>query len=211
MIQKKWCNLSSLKFTINRNLGRIARTKTMFKRSSRKCFNWNTLVHSDLIIFYLFVCPFWSQVYFLEELLSPFVTPLILCIHLRRRSLQIIDFLRNYTISVQGVGDVCSFSQLDVAKNGNLKVRRSNRTDRSMAEYFSSSGSLLSSQNQALKTRSLPMMVNSNYPWCIFITPIRNGKCRDSRKATWRRYKNAVRRASDWSINNVFLCVTGHI
>lgn len=207
MIQRKWCSLSSLKSTINRNLGRIARTKTMSKRSSLKCFNWNTWVHSDLIIFYLFR----SQVHFLEELLSPFVTPLILCIHLRRRSLQIIDFLRNYTISVQGVGDVCSFSQLNVAKNGNLKVRRSNSKDRSMIEYFSSSGSPLSNRNQPLKTRSLPMMVNLNYPWCIFIIPIRNGKCRDSRKATWRRYKNEVRRSSDWSISNVFLYVTGHL
>ncbi|CAF4357498.1 unnamed protein product, partial [Adineta steineri] len=60
-------------------------------------------------------------VYFLEELLSAFVTPLILCFQLRRKSLQIIDFLRNFTVDVQGVGDVCSFAQLDVAKHGDLK------------------------------------------------------------------------------------------
>jgi autophagy-related protein 9 len=63
------------------------------------------------------------KVYFLEELLSPFVTPIILCFHLRRKSLQIIDFLRNYTVDVQGVGDVCSFAQLDVGKHGDLKVK----------------------------------------------------------------------------------------
>jgi autophagy-related protein 9 len=62
------------------------------------------------------------KVYFLEELLSPFITPIILCFHLRRKSLQIIDFLRNYTVDVQGVGDVCSFAQLDVGKYGDLKV-----------------------------------------------------------------------------------------
>ncbi|CAF0843587.1 unnamed protein product [Adineta ricciae] len=62
-----------------------------------------------------------KYVYFLEELLSAFVTPLVLCFHLRRRSLQIIDFLRNFTVDVQGVGDVCSFAQLDVAKHGDLK------------------------------------------------------------------------------------------
>ena len=62
------------------------------------------------------------QVYFLEELLSAFVTPLVLCFHLRRKSIQIIDFLRNFTVDVQGVGDVCSFAQLDVAKHGDLKV-----------------------------------------------------------------------------------------
>ncbi|CAF2602109.1 unnamed protein product [Rotaria sp. Silwood2] len=62
-----------------------------------------------------------KYVYFLEELLSPFITPIILCFQFRRKSLQIIDFLRNYTIDVQGVGDVCSFAQLDVGKNGDLK------------------------------------------------------------------------------------------
>ena len=61
--------------------------------------------------------------YFLEELLSAFVTPLVLCFQLRRKSLQIIDFLRNFTVDVQGVGDVCSFAQLDVQKHGDMKVR----------------------------------------------------------------------------------------
>ncbi|CAF0832259.1 unnamed protein product [Adineta steineri] len=62
-----------------------------------------------------------KYVYFLEELLSPFITPIILCFQLRRKSLQIIDFLRNYTVDVQGVGDVCSFAQLDIGKHGNMK------------------------------------------------------------------------------------------
>ena len=65
---------------------------------------------------------FLFQVYFLEELLSAFVTPIVLCFQLRRKSLQIIDFLRNFTVQVQGVGDVCSFAQLDVAKHGDMKV-----------------------------------------------------------------------------------------
>lgn len=59
----------------------------------------------------------------MEELLSPFITPIVLCFQFRRKSLQIIDFLRNYTVDVQGVGDVCSFAQLDVAKHGDLKVK----------------------------------------------------------------------------------------
>lgn len=67
---------------------------------------------------------FLFQVYFLEELLSAFVTPLVLCFQFRRKSLQIIDFLRNFTVDVQGVGDVCSFAQLDVAKHGDLRVMK---------------------------------------------------------------------------------------
>ncbi|UJR20902.1 hypothetical protein I4U23_024011 [Adineta vaga] len=83
--------------------------------------SWKDHAHTDYVqsefgqIFQL------KYVYFLEELLSPFVTPIILCFHLRRKSLQIIDFLRNYTVDVQGVGDVCSFAQLDVGKHGDLK------------------------------------------------------------------------------------------
>jgi len=83
--------------------------------------SWKDHAHTDYVqaefgqIFQL------KYVYFLEELLSAFVTPIVLCVHLRRKSLQIIDFLRNFTVDVQGVGDVCSFAQLDVAKHGDMK------------------------------------------------------------------------------------------
>ncbi|XP_075262247.1 autophagy-related protein 9A-like [Convolutriloba macropyga] len=58
-------------------------------------------------------------VFFVEELLSPIVTPLILLFAFRPRALEIIDFLRNFSIDVAGVGDVCSFAQFDVNKHGN--------------------------------------------------------------------------------------------
>jgi autophagy-related protein 9 len=58
-------------------------------------------------------------VYLLEELLSPVVTPFILCFHLRSKSLDIVDFYRNFTVEVVGVGDVCSFAQMDVRHHGN--------------------------------------------------------------------------------------------
>jgi len=60
-------------------------------------------------------------VYLIEELLSPITTPFILIFWLRKRSHDIIDFFRNFTIDVVGVGDVCSFSQLDTQKHGNPK------------------------------------------------------------------------------------------
>jgi hypothetical protein len=59
------------------------------------------------------------QVYLLEELLSPVITPFILCFHLRSKSLDIVDFYRNFTVEVVGVGDVCSFAQMDVRRHGN--------------------------------------------------------------------------------------------
>jgi len=51
------------------------------------------------------------QLYLIEELVSPFVTPIILYFHLRHKSLDIVDFYRNFTVEVIGVGDVCSFGK----------------------------------------------------------------------------------------------------
>jgi hypothetical protein len=59
------------------------------------------------------------QVHLLEELLSPVITPFILCFHLRSKSQDIVDFYRNFTVEVVGVGDVCSFAQMDVRRHGN--------------------------------------------------------------------------------------------
>lgn len=56
----------------------------------------------------------------LEELLSPLVTPYVLYRCVYPRTLDIVDFFRNFTVSVEGVEDVCSFAQMDVRKHGNL-------------------------------------------------------------------------------------------
>ncbi|PBC33306.1 autophagy-related protein 9A isoform X1 [Apis cerana] len=61
----------------------------------------------------------YRAVHLLEELISPLITPFILCFRMRQRALDIVDFYRNFTIEVTGVGDVCSFAQMDVRKHGN--------------------------------------------------------------------------------------------
>lgn len=38
---------------------------------------------------------------------------------LQPRALEIVDFFRNYTAEVAGVGDVCAFSMMNLRKNGN--------------------------------------------------------------------------------------------
>lgn len=58
-------------------------------------------------------------IYLFNELLSPITTPFILFFCLRPRALDLVDFFRNFTVSVVGVGDVCSFAQMDVRKHGN--------------------------------------------------------------------------------------------
>lgn len=67
-----------------------------------------------------FLCS--SKVFILEELLSPIVTPLILIFCLRPKALEIIDFFRNFTVEVVGVGDTCSFAQMDVRQHGHPAV-----------------------------------------------------------------------------------------
>ena len=54
----------------------------------------------------------------IDELMSPLVTPFILYFSLRPRAAEIVDFLRNFTIEVSGVGDVCSFAEMNVRKHG---------------------------------------------------------------------------------------------
>ncbi|XP_063546462.1 autophagy-related protein 9A [Cydia strobilella] len=56
-------------------------------------------------------------VYILFEVLSPLLSPLVLY-RLRSRALDIVDFYRNFTVSVLGIGDVCSFAQLDIRRHG---------------------------------------------------------------------------------------------
>lgn len=62
---------------------------------------------------------YFFQNYLLNELISPLVTPFILFFWLRPRALEIVDFYRNYTAEVAGVGDVCAFSMMNLRKNGN--------------------------------------------------------------------------------------------
>ncbi|XP_055329013.1 autophagy-related protein 9A-like [Paramacrobiotus metropolitanus] len=57
-------------------------------------------------------------VHICEELLSPIITPFILFFALRNRCLTIVDFFRNFTVELVGVGDVCSFAEMDIRKHG---------------------------------------------------------------------------------------------
>ncbi|KAJ3613829.1 hypothetical protein NHX12_020075 [Muraenolepis orangiensis] len=71
----------------------------------------------------------YKAAFILEELISPVVTPFILIFSLRRKSLEIIDFFRNFTVEVVGVGDTCSFAQMDIRQHGHPAVRADRQTD----------------------------------------------------------------------------------
>ena len=72
----------------------------------------------------------------IDELLSPLVTPFILYFLVRPKAGEIVDFLRSFTIDVSGVGDVCSFAEMNVRKHG-------------QPEWLSGSGSRASQYEQA--------------------------------------------------------------
>ncbi|KAF5903952.1 autophagy-related protein 9A-like, partial [Clarias magur] len=74
----------------------------------------------------------YKAVFILEELLSPIITPFILIFVLRSKSLEIIDFLRNFTVEVVGVGDICSFAQMDVRRHGNPQWMSEGQTQASV-------------------------------------------------------------------------------
>ncbi|KAF2367175.1 Autophagy-related protein 9 [Trinorchestia longiramus] len=57
-------------------------------------------------------------VHILEELFSPLFVPFILCFSLRSRAKEIVDFFHMFTVSVEGIGDVCSFAQMDIKQHG---------------------------------------------------------------------------------------------
>merc|ERR1719158_1714741 len=51
----------------------------------------------------------YTALFLLDELLSPVITPLILIFCVSHKTQEIVDFFRNFTVDVVGVGDVCSF------------------------------------------------------------------------------------------------------
>uniref|UniRef100_A0A8C4ZTP1 Autophagy-related protein 9 n=1 Tax=Gadus morhua TaxID=8049 RepID=A0A8C4ZTP1_GADMO len=74
----------------------------------------------------------YKAVFILEELISPVVTPFILIFSLRRKSLEIIDFFRNFTVEVVGVGDTCSFAQMDIRQHGHPAWMSAGKTEASI-------------------------------------------------------------------------------
>ncbi|XP_068665600.1 autophagy-related protein 9-like [Aristolochia californica] len=56
---------------------------------------------------------------FLEEIVSIFVTPYLLVFVLTKRVDNILQFISDFTVTVEGVGDVCSLSVFDFERHGN--------------------------------------------------------------------------------------------
>lgn len=58
---------------------------------------------------------------FLEEMASIVLTPFVLYFSLADCSHAILAFVRDHTVFVEGVGDICSLANFDFEKHGNSK------------------------------------------------------------------------------------------
>ena len=74
--------------------------------------SWKGEAHTNRVMTELGELFPYTAIYLLHELISPILTPFILFFSLRSRSGAIVDFFRNFTVDVVGVGDVCSFAQV---------------------------------------------------------------------------------------------------
>ncbi len=59
---------------------------------------------------------------FLEEVLSVLTTPFILWFSLPNSSERIVDFFREFTVHVDGIGYVCSFAVFDFKRHGKVRL-----------------------------------------------------------------------------------------
>ncbi|XP_071217645.1 autophagy-related protein 9B isoform X1 [Salvelinus alpinus] len=93
----------------------------------------------------------YKALFILEELISPIVTPFILIFLLRNKSLEIIDFFRNFTVEVVGVGDICSFAQMDIRRHGNPLWMSEGQTEASVYQQAENGKTELSLMHFTIK------------------------------------------------------------
>jgi autophagy-related protein 9 len=100
---------------------------------------WKDRLHSDEVKREFSELYQMKIVIFLEEILSIIFTPLVLWFSLPKCSDRIIDFFREFTIHVDGLGYVCSFAVFDFKKGvGNLVLQGTGAaTDGLRDDYYS--------------------------------------------------------------------------
>ncbi|KAK3805013.1 MAG: APG9-domain-containing protein [Benniella sp.] len=82
---------------------------------------WRDKLHTDEVRKQFALLFEYKAVLFLLEFMSLVLTPLILCFSLPNCSEKIVDFFREFTVHVDGVGYVCSFAVFDFKRHGNVK------------------------------------------------------------------------------------------
>ncbi|KAI9049390.1 hypothetical protein LZ554_006424 [Drepanopeziza brunnea f. sp. 'monogermtubi'] len=98
---------------------------------------WQNRLHSDEVKREFATLYQMKIMIFIEEILSIIVTPFILWFSLPKCSDQIIDFFREFTIHVDGVGYVCSFAVFDFKKGDGRKPLHGGGNSDVRDEYYS--------------------------------------------------------------------------
>ena len=111
---------------------------------------WHGRLHSDEVRKEFAVLYQMKVIIFLEEILSIIFTPFVLWYSLPKCSDRLIDFFREFTVHVDGLGYVCSFAVFDFKKGGSNTAQqrqsRPNEGERLRGEYYSTKdGKMLAS------------------------------------------------------------------
>ena len=76
-----------------------------------------------------------------NELLSVLTTPFILIFGMTQCAERVVDFFREFTVHVDGLGHVCSFAQFDFGRHGNPKYFPGPTSPRPTAPFATSKAS----------------------------------------------------------------------
>ncbi|KAI9495771.1 APG9-domain-containing protein [Zychaea mexicana] len=90
---------------------------------------WRGKLHTDEVRGQFCQLFTYKAMLFVQELLSVIFTPLVLWFSLPTCAEQIIDAFREFTVHVDGLGYVCSFSQFDFNKHGDAKYGAQTRAE----------------------------------------------------------------------------------
>ncbi|KAI9874275.1 MAG: autophagy protein atg9 [Pleopsidium flavum] len=135
---------------------------------------WRGRLHSDEVRKDFAMLYQMKVVMFLEEILSIIFTPFVLWFSLPKCSDRLVDFFREFTVHVDGLGYVCSFAVFDFNKGGNNLAQQRQQQQEGGAEglrddyYSTKDGKMLASyygflDNYSTKPRpGVPFMHPSN-------------------------------------------------
>lgn len=84
--------------------------------------HWRGRLHTEQVRIEFSELFDYKMVVFAEELLSVVFTPFLLWWSLPSSAGDIVDFFREFTVHVDGIGYVCSFAIFDFKRHGNPKV-----------------------------------------------------------------------------------------
>ncbi|KAI5257563.1 APG9-domain-containing protein [Aureobasidium subglaciale] len=97
---------------------------------------WKKQLHSDEVRTEFSALYQMKIMIFLEEILSLLIAPFILWRNSGKRSEMIIDFFRNSTVEVEGLGHLCNFAVFDFRKSKNVEDDVCKDVDGLREEYF---------------------------------------------------------------------------